>query len=129
MFDIEICHKPRIVLIRFRGTFSESDLVALEESARSTAAAEHYDCVFDFTRVDTVDLPTDFVSRRGALPAAFRGRERLYVAPHHDVKLLLRLYSGYQASRGWRESTIVESLAEAFLHFGVTAADFRPHTG
>jgi hypothetical protein len=126
MFDIEVCVERQIVLVRFHGAFAESDLAGLEGAARATPAAGQYDCVFDFTAVDHVDLAPDFVSRRGDLPVPFQQRQRLYVVPQPDVKLLMRLYAGYQTSKGWRDPTLVDSLEEALGHFGVQPADFQP---
>jgi hypothetical protein len=126
MFDIEICRSRPVVLIRFSGQLSEADFAALETSARATPRAERYDAIFDFTGVGEVALAADFVSRRGDLPNAFQHRERLYVAPHDDLKLLMRLYAAYQTSRGWREAVVLDELGEAFRRLGVAAADFRP---
>jgi hypothetical protein len=125
MFDIEVCESRRVVLIRFTGVLAESDFIALEKSARSTAAAEQYDCVFDFTGIHGVELATDFVSRRGDLPKAFQHRDRIYVVPHHDLKLLMRLYAAYQTAKGWREPAVMTDLDTALARFGVTPADFR----
>jgi hypothetical protein len=125
VFDIAVCEPRRIVLIRFTGVLAESDFAALEVSARGTPAAEQYDCVFDFSGVQAVELATDFVSRRGDLPKAFQHRDRVYVVPHHDLKLLMRLYAAYQTSKGWREPTVVNELGAALAQLGVSEADFR----
>jgi hypothetical protein len=126
MFDIKVCASPRIVLICFRGQLSEDDFTALETSARATPQAGEYDCVFDFSAVEKAELATDFVSRRGDLPQAFQGRQRIYVVPQPDLKLLMRLYAAYQASKGWRQPLIVDTLEQALQPLGVTASDFRP---
>jgi hypothetical protein len=125
MFDIAVCESKRIVLIRFTGVLAEADFAALEASARRTPEAEQHDCVFDFTGVQSVELATDFVSRRGDLPRAFHHRDRVYVVPHHDLKLLMRLYAAYQTAKGWREPAVVSDLGAALAQFGVTEADFR----
>ena len=125
MFDLSVCESRRIVLIRFTGVLAESDFAALEVSARRTPAAEQYDCVFDFTGVHSVELATDFMSRRGDLPKAFQHRDRIYVVPHHDLKLLMRLYAAYQTAKGWREPAVVTDLGAALAQLGVTEADFR----
>jgi hypothetical protein len=78
------------------------------------------------TDVDKAELATGFVSKRGELPQAFKDRERIYVVPQPDLKLLVRLYAAYQASKGWRAPVIVETLDEAFERLGVAASDFRP---
>jgi hypothetical protein len=126
MFDVEISESKRIVLIRFRGELAEADFTALDALGREKQGGAPYDVVFDMTAVEKVGLATDFVSKRGALPQAFTDRERLYVVQQEDLKLLVRLYAAYQASRGWRPPVIVHTLDEAFGRLGVTAADFGP---
>jgi hypothetical protein len=71
-------------------------------------------------------LATDFVAKRGELPQMFKDRERIYVVPQDDLKLLSRLYASYQASRGWRPPVVVRALDEALSKLGVNISDFRP---
>jgi hypothetical protein len=126
MFDVEVCEPKRIVLIRFRGELAEADFAALDALGRERQGGPPYDVVFDMTAVEKVGLATDFVSKRGELPQAFTDRERIYVVPQDDLKLLVRLYAAYQASKGWRPPVIVGSLDEAFERLGATAVDFSP---
>jgi hypothetical protein len=126
MFDIEICEPRHVILIRFRGELAEADFTALDALGRESKASEPFDCVFDMTRVEKADLATGFVSQRGELPQAFKDRERIYVVSEPDLKLLVRLYAAYQASKGWRAPVIVETLDEALQRLGLAAADFRP---
>jgi hypothetical protein len=125
MFDIEVCEPKRIVLIRFRGELSEADFTALDALGRERQGGPPYDVVFDMTAVEKVHLATDFVSKRGELPQAFTDRERIYVVQQEDLKLLVRLYAAYQASKGWRPPIIAVSLAEALARLGVGASEFR----
>ena len=78
------------------------------------------------TAVEKIGLATDFISKRGELPQAFIDRERIYVVQQEDLKLLVRLYAAYQASKGWRTPVIVRTLEEAFGRLGVAASDFGP---
>ena len=126
MFDVEICEPKKVVLVRFRGQLTENDFGALDQLATRTDGSAGYDCIFDMTGVDEVDLATEFVARRGDLPQVFIDRERLYVVPQDDLKLLVRLYAAYQQSRGWRPPAVVATLAEALDRLGVAAVDFRP---
>ena len=41
-----------------------------------------------------------------------------------DLKLLVKLYAAYQASKGWRPPVIVATLDEALARLGVTVAEF-----
>jgi hypothetical protein len=126
MFDIEVCTDPKVYLFRFHGPLTEADFARLDALARETKDGPAHDCIFDMSRVDKVDMATEFVSKRGELPQAFAGRARIYVVPQEDLKLLVRLYAAYQASRGWRPPDIVETIGQAFDSLGVSGSDFRP---
>jgi len=76
--------------------------------------------------VEKVHLATDFVSKRGERPQALTDRERIYVVPQDDLKLLVRLYAADRQSKGWRPPTVAETLEEALQRLQVTRADFRP---
>jgi hypothetical protein len=126
MFDIEICSSRQVVLVRFRGQLTEDDFIALDRLAAEIRGGAEYDCIFDLSSVERVDLATDFVAKRGELPQIFKDRERIYVVPQGDLKLLSRLYASYQASKGWRPQVVVRALDEALSKLGVNTSDFRP---
>jgi len=125
MFDIDICQDPKVYLFRFHGPLTEADFARLDALARERKGGPPHDCIFDMSDVEKVDLATQFVSKRGDLPQAFAGRARIYVVPQDDLKLLVRLYAAYQASKGWRPPEIVETLEQAFRMLGVTGSGFR----
>jgi hypothetical protein len=125
MFHIEICEARKIALIRFQGELSEQHFSALDAMARERRGGEPYDVIFDMTEVEKVDLATEFIAKRGDLPPAYTNNERIYVVPQDDLRLLTRLFAGYQAARGWRAPIVVETLDDAFERLGVTASDFR----
>jgi len=126
MFDVEVCEPKRVVLIRFRGELAAADFTALDALGREMQGRQPYDVIFDMTRVEKSHLATDFVSQRGELPQAFMDRERIYVVQQDDLKLLVKLYAAYQASKGWRPPVIVAVLDEALARLGVTMAEFGP---
>ena len=126
MFDIEVCDDRKVYLFRFRGPLTEADFAALDALARERKDRAPHDCIFDMSSVDKVEMATEFVSKRGGLPQAYDGRARIYVVPQEDLKLLVRLYAAYQASRGWRPPDIVETIGQAFDSLGVSGSDFRP---
>ena len=126
MFDVEVCEPKRVVLIRFGGELAAADFTALDAMGREMRDGPPYDVIFDMTRVEKSHLATDFVSQRGELPQAFTDRERIYVVQQDDLKLLVRLYAAYQASKGWRPPVIVASLDEALARLGVTVTEFGP---
>src|SRR5262245_8768477 len=126
MFDVEVCEPKRVVLIRFRGELAQADFVALDAMGREMQGGPPYDVVFDMSRVEKSGVATDFVSQRGELPQAFTDRERIYVVQHDDLKLLVKLYAAYQASKGWRPPVIVATLDEALARLGVAVTDFGP---
>ena len=126
MFDIGVCEAKQVVLIRFTGELTESDFAGLDRMAGNARGRTEFDCIFDFTKVERLDLETEFVARRGELPQAFEDRERIYVVPQDDLKLLTKLYAAYQTAKGWRPPLIVATLDEALARLGVARADFRP---
>jgi|SRR5580698_3011981 hypothetical protein len=126
MFDIEVSERRRAVLIRFRGELSAADFIALDAMGRKMQGGPPHDVIFDMTNVEKSEVATDFVSQRGELPQAFTDRERIYVVQHDDLKLLVKLYAAYQASRGWRPPVIVDTLDEALARLGATEMEFRP---
>jgi hypothetical protein len=125
MFHIEICEARRIALIRFQGELTEQHFSALDTMAREQQGGEPFDIVFDMTEVTKVDIATEFIAKRGDLPPVFPESERLYAVPQEDLRVLTRLFAGYQAARGWRPPVVFETLDEALGYLGVTAADFR----
>ncbi len=125
MFDIAVCEPKRVVLIRFRGELVEADFAALDALGRARQGGPPYDVIFDMTNVEKVHLATDFVSQRGELPQAFTDRERIYVVQQDDLKLLVKLYAAYQASKGWRPPVIAATLDEALARLKVSASEFR----
>ena len=124
MFDIGICEAKQVVLIRFTGELTESDFARLDRMAGGARGNAEFDCIFDFTAVERIDLAAEFVARRGELPQAFKNRERIYVVPQDDLKLLTRLYAAYQTAKGWRAPSIVATLDEALIRLGVARANF-----
>ena len=126
MFDIGVCEAKQVVLIRFTGELTESDFARLDRMAADARGKAEFDCIFDFTAVERIDVATEFVAKRGDLPQAFKDRERIYVVPQDDLKLLTRLYAAYQTAKGWRAPSIVTTLDEAFARLHVARADFRP---
>jgi hypothetical protein len=126
MFDIGVCEAKQVALIRFSGELTESDFSGLDRIAGNARGRAEFDCIFDFTAVEKLELATEFVAKRGELPQAFKDRERIYVVPQDDLKLLTRLYAAYQTAKGWRSPSIVATLDEALLRLGVAQADFRP---
>jgi hypothetical protein len=129
MFDIQVCVRRSVVLIRFHGLLAEDDFVRLDQHAsprRDAEPAAGYDVIFDMTDVERVDLATDFVAKRGDLPQAFRDRERIYVVPQDDLKLLVRFYAATQAGKGWKAPIIMRTLDEALTRLDVSASEFVP---
>jgi hypothetical protein len=129
VFELQVSEHREVLLIRFRGSIAESDFAVLDGLA-GRFEGRQYDCIIDLSDVAGTGMPLEmaagFVAKRGEIRQAFEGRERLYVVPHHDLRLLTRLYASYQASQGWKEPEIVRTMEEAFARLGVGAADFQP---
>lgn len=125
MFDIDLCETKRISLVRFHGELSAQDFVELDRIARDSAYAGGFHSIYDVTRVKVTTIVTDFVASRGQLPQTFKGFERYYVVPQHDLKLLVRLYIAYQVAKGEKPPVLVDTLEEALDKLGVRRSEFR----
>jgi hypothetical protein len=126
MFDAEVCEGRQVVLIRFRGQLIENDFVELDKLASVTRGKAEFDCIFDMTAVEKVELSTDFVVKRGDLPQAYKDRERIYVVPQDDLKLLVRFYAASQGAKGWKAPFVVATLDDALRMLGVDISEFKP---
>ncbi len=129
MFDVEVCQARHVVLVRFRGLLSEDDFSQLDKLGADARSGPAFDCIFDLSAVERVDLATDFVVKRGDIPQAFKDRERIYVVPQDDLKLLVRFYAAAQAAKGWKAPDVVASIDEALSRLGVDASDFAALPG
>jgi hypothetical protein len=127
VFDIETCEERKIGLVRFHGELTEADFDALEAAARAVKNAASYDVIYDMSGVEHEHLAVDFISKRGTLPQANAGCQRLYVVSQHDLRLLVRLYAAYQASAGWKPPVVVETLQEALDRLQVDRSDLKPY--
>jgi len=127
MFRIEVCEARQIALVLFHGQLTEGDFAALEAIGRAAKDGPGYDVVYDMTAVEQSDLATDFVSRRGSLPQANPHRRRLYVVPHDDLRLLVRLYAAYQAAAGWPSPVIVDTLHQVLDQLEIERSEFKPY--
>ena len=126
MFDVQVCESRQVALITFGPEVSGADFERLDEMARQARGGPTYDLIFDMTAIEKSQLDTDLVARRGRFRPADPNRRRIYVVPQDDLKLLVRLYAGYQKAAGWPPPLIVATRAEAFAELGVTAADLKP---
>jgi NADPH:quinone reductase-like Zn-dependent oxidoreductase len=127
MFDIEVCEERKVGLVRFFNELTEADFETLDAIGRAAKGASAYDVVYDMSGIEHAHLATDFVSKRGRLPQANAGRQRFYVVPQHDLKLLVRLYAAYQASAGWQPPEVIDTLQEALDRLQVSRSDFKPY--
>jgi hypothetical protein len=124
--EISIEQSHAVVLVTFRGELAEADFTALETLGRQRQTGPHFDVVFDFSDVRQVDLATEFIASRGQLPQTFSGRERIYVVPQDDLKLLVKLYAAYRQAKGWQAPLVVNTLAEALDKLRVSNRLFLP---
>jgi hypothetical protein len=126
MFEVEVCPAKRIALVGFHTDLSARDFDALNRFRQSHEPVNPgYHAIFDFTRVTVNNTVIDAWAARGQLPQTYPGYERYYVAPQHDLKLMVRLYIGYQMALGVRPSVLVESLDEALRRLGADRSEFR----
>lgn len=66
LFDIAINDARQVALVRFWGELSERDLAGLDAIGALKEADKPFDCIFDMSAVEKVDLATEFISKRGS---------------------------------------------------------------
>src|SRR6185369_18068394 len=108
------------------GELTESDFTGLDRMAGNARGRAEFDCIFDFTAVERLDLATEFVAKRGELPQAYKDRERIYVVPQDDLKFLVRFYAASQGAKGWKVPFVVATLDEALRMLGAKRSEFSP---
>ena len=125
MFDLSINELRKVIICRFDEDMTVDDFAMLDEIGRSRKEIALYDCIFDLTHVQRVDLPRSFAAERAEIPQAFKDRERVYLVNRPELRDLIQRYADGQAAKGWRTPQIVGTRDEAFALLGVTSADFR----
>jgi len=126
MFDVQFNRRRQVTFVRFHGTLSTQDFAELDAIAHVLVAAEGpTDCIFDFSAVEAVDLPVDFVARRARQRQICPGCRRIIVAPQREIAALARLFGDLQGEIGCEQPAIVPTLDAALGRLGGPAMRFR----
>jgi hypothetical protein len=126
MFDVQFNRRRQVTFVRFHGMLSPQDFVELDAIAHVLVAAEGpTDCIFDFSAVEGVDLPVDFVARRAHQRQICPGFHRIIVAPQGEIAALARLFGNVQGTIGCERPAIVPTVEAALARLGAPAMRFR----
>jgi hypothetical protein len=127
MFDLEFNRQHQVTLVRFHGRLSVQDFAELDATAPVMVAAEGpTDCIFDFSALDSVDLPVNFLSRRAQQRHLCPGHRRVIVAPQAELEAAARLFGDCQGAIGCETPMVVRTLDAALAWLNCPRSGFRP---
>lgn len=127
MFRLLFEGRERVLLTRYSGVFSSDDITKLDAIVVEFVAREGYvRNIFDFTDVDGMAIPRTRLFERGRRPRMNPGKDRVIVAPQHEIQQLYGDYARAQIDIGNGKLMIVQTLTEAFDQLRLRSPDFKP---
>ena len=126
MFQGEINRRRGIVLVRLTGRLQPSEIGKLEEFGRKIDPREGpLDIIVDFSAVEEIDMPVNYIAQRGEKAPLWPGRQRVFVAPQPVLHALMRLFASYQALHGMGKPVVVTRLDEALERLDTSLDEFQ----
>jgi hypothetical protein len=126
MFDVQFNRRRQTTLVRFHGTLSAQDFAELDAIAHVLVAVEGpTDCIFDFSAVESVERPVNFIARRAQQRQICPGCRRIIVARKGEIAALARLFGDLQGAIGCEPPAIVSTLDAALAELDAPEMRFR----
>lgn len=127
MFSIEFDQRQKVLLVVFSGRFAADDLLGLDEVSDVLVEAEGpMSGVFDFSRIDGIDVMVRDVASRGRQAQMCPGLRRAIVAPQPEMFRLAQIFASNQGVVGSDPPKVVVTMAEAVLWLGLERLQSRP---
>ena len=127
MFDLAYSAKDRVLLSRFRGTYSLEDITLRDSAVRRFAAKNGLvRGVMDFTAVESISIPLDVLIRRAHQPGILTGQQRVIIAASEPAYSFNRLVAAHQLYARKVEPLLVRSSREAHEVLGIVEPTFLP---
>jgi hypothetical protein len=126
-FDLLFDSGRRILLIRFGRSLTEAGLAEMQAAAQRFVEREGgCDGIIDFSAVEDVDLPSDFLVGLARRRAVLTGHRRVIVASQQVTFGLSRMFGSHQDVATGEAPIIVHALKEAYDILGASEPDFQP---
>jgi hypothetical protein len=127
VFDLLFDRRHVVLMSRFHGRYAAAD-IAVRDNAVVRFVAQHGLArgIMDFTAVEAIDVPIDYVLARCEAPPMLPGCTRVIVAPSEPAYSLNRVIAAYQLYSRKVEPLLVGTLEDAYCALDVTEPAFEP---
>jgi hypothetical protein len=127
MFAIEFDQRHNVLLVNFSRRFTDEDLTGLDDIAEVLVAAEGpMSGIFDYSRIEGIDIVPQCIVRRGRQAQRCPGLRRAIIAPQPEIFILAELFAQSQNAVGSEPPRIVRTMPEALAWIGVRKLQTRP---
>jgi hypothetical protein len=127
VFDLLFDGRHVVLMSRFHGRYVAADITVRDNAvARFVARHGLARGIMDFSAVETIDVPMDFVLARCEAPPLLPGRTRVIVAPSEPAYSLNRVIAAHQLYNRKVEPLLVGTLADAYRALDIDKPAFEP---
>jgi hypothetical protein len=127
MFAVEFDQRQKALLVVFSRRFTAADLSGLDDIAEILVEAEGpMSGVFDFSRIEEIDITSQGVASRGRQAQLCPGLRRAIVAPQPEMFALAEVFAQNQGVVGSEPPKVVCTMAEALAWLGLERLHSRP---
>lgn len=127
MFQLLFDRRHAVLMSRFHGTYVAAD-IAVRDNAAARFVARHGPArgIMDFTNVEAIDVPMDYIVERAHAPPILPGQARVIVAPHEPAYSLNRVIAAHQLYSRKVEPLLVGTLEDAYRALDIDEPAFEP---
>jgi hypothetical protein len=127
VFQLLFDARHTVLMSRFHGTYVEADICVRDKAAaRFVAKNGLARGIMDFTAVEAVDVPMDYVLERTQAPPVLPGQARVIVASREPAYSFNRIVAAHQLYNRKVEPLLVGTLEEAYRALSITDPAFEP---
>ena len=127
MFQLLFDARHTVLMSRFHGTFVEADICVRDRAvARFVARHGLARGIMDYSAVEAIDVPMDYILKRAQAPPVLAGQARVIVAPREPAYSLNRVVAAHQLYSRKVEPLLVGSLEEAYRALAISDPAFEP---
>jgi hypothetical protein len=127
VFQLLFDARHAVLMSRYHGTYVEADITLRDKAAaRFVARNGLARGIMDFTAVEAIDVPMNYVLERTQAPPVLPGQARVIVAPREPAYSLNRIVAAHQLYNRKVEPLLVGTLEEAYRALSITDPAFEP---
>jgi hypothetical protein len=127
VFQLLFDARHTVLMSRFHGTYVEADICVRDKAvARFVARHGLARGIMDFSAVEAVDVPLDYILKRAQAPPVLPGQARVIVASREPAYSINRIVAAHQLYSRKVEPLLVGTLEEAYRALAITDPAFEP---